>query len=107
MSNKHFKHRLEDDRPRRFRSSDIANGAYVKDGADIKSRVMGTIKSFSPANGYGFVYPDDRRHPDDDLFFHINDCHPAEVSDLNTGQRVEFVIGERNGKPRAISVRLV
>jgi cold shock CspA family protein len=90
---KHWKRREQD----RFRYA-------PKPAPTSRELMMGTIKSFSHGNGYGFLFPDGRPG---ELYFHVTDVRREELSDLCTGQRVSFVIGERNGRPRAIDVELI
>ena len=66
--------------------------------------MMGTVKSFSHGNGYGFLFPDGRPG---ELYFHMTDVRRVDLSDICTGQRVSFAIGERNGRPRAVDVELI
>jgi cold shock CspA family protein len=110
MSNKHWKTYAVPEK-RRFRSSEIADGTYAEAaplfiGANGKTRFSGFVRSFSHINSYGFIVDDDGLHPGG-LFFHINECGPGEIGDLAAGVRVEFAIGEKNGKPRALGVRLL
>ena len=53
---------------------------------------------------YGFIRIEGER----DVFFHRNDLQGVAFNMLNEGQDVEFEMGQgRDGRPRAIRVRLV
>ncbi len=47
----------------------------------------GTVKFFSPLNGYGIVTPGDGGP---ELFFHATECHIARSVRLEGGARVSF-----------------
>ncbi len=62
----------------------------------------GTIKTLMD-RGYGFI----KTEQEEEVFFHANDLVGVEFNSLNKGQEVEFEKGEgRDGRPRAVSVRL-
>jgi CspA family cold shock protein len=59
----------------------------------------GTVKWFSPAEGYGFVEPD---NGEDDVFLHHSEV-PNE--DLEEGDRLEFEIEETEKGLNAINIQ--
>jgi cold shock CspA family protein len=66
---------------------------------------VGTVKSFNPTYGYGFIYPAAGGRTE--VFFHVNNFH-GEMAALRAGSRVQFeTVGEPSGKPRAVQVRLL
>jgi CspA family cold shock protein len=59
----------------------------------------GTVKSFNPVKGYGFVTPDEGGS---DAFVHISAVERAGLSTLQEGQKVSFDLeAGRNGKTSA------
>ena len=63
----------------------------------------GTCVFFNRKRGWGFATPDDGTN---DVFVHVSEL-PAEHRYLNEGDRISFEIGERNGRPLALSIRLL
>jgi CspA family cold shock protein len=66
--------------------------------------MIGTIKRYDPAKGFGFIQREDRQP---DVFFHINNVHGG---DLTVGQRVDFEVTEDRrhlGKLHAVEVYTV
>jgi CspA family cold shock protein len=61
----------------------------------------GTVKWFSPAEGYGFAEPDSGG---DDVFLHHSEV-PSE--DLEEGDRLEFEIEETEKGLNAVNVQVV
>ncbi len=63
----------------------------------------GTIRRLMD-RGFGFIKTEDET----DIFFHRNDIEGVEFNSLSEGQEVEFEKGQgRDGRPRAVKVRLV
>jgi len=63
----------------------------------------GTIKLISD-RGFGFI----RTAEDKDLFFHRKELEGVDYDSLREGKEVEFEVGQgRNGRPQAVSVKLV
>lgn len=48
--------------------------------------MIGTVKFYNEAKGFGFIVPDDGSK---DIFVHINSC-ANEIEELRKDQRVEF-----------------
>lgn len=62
----------------------------------------GKVKWFSAEKGFGFL----SREGGDDVFVH-RDALPAGVTELKTGQRVEFGVAQGRRGDQALSVRLL
>ena len=63
----------------------------------------GTIRRLMD-RGFGFIKTEDET----DIFFHRNDIEGVEFNSLSEGQEVEFEKDQgRDGRPRAVKVRLV
>jgi cold shock CspA family protein len=63
--------------------------------------VLGEVLVFKQASGYGFIKPDGGGP---DIFFHIQDA--AGRRPFHEGDRVEFEVGSKAGKTRAVGLRL-
>lgn len=66
---------------------------------EIKGTSKGTIKFFSEARGFGFIYQDNSQ---EELFFHVNDCIGDEV--FKMGQRITYNLGTNKRGICAIDV---
>ena len=65
----------------------------------------GTVKWFNPAQGYGFIEPDDGGK---DAFVHISAVERAGLSSLNEGQKVSFEVQQgQNGKSSAENLSVI
>jgi cold shock protein len=66
----------------------------------------GRVKFFNVEKGFGFIAPDDGSA---DMFVHITALDDAGLNTLDRDQRISFEIGTntRNGKPKAINLRLL
>jgi len=66
----------------------------------------GTVKFFNVEKGFGFIAPDDGSA---DVFVHQTAIDDAGMDTLVSEQRVSFELGtnSRNGKPKAINLRLL
>jgi len=60
----------------------------------------GTVKWFNKERGYGFLAADEGG----DIFVHQSDILKDGFRSLDTGQRVGFQIGIRDGKTKAVNV---
>ncbi len=66
--------------------------------------MIGTVKWFNPAKGFGFISQDGS---DKDAFVHISAVERAGLTQLNEGQRVEFDLAPSgNGKMAAENLRV-
>ncbi|WP_153116843.1 cold shock domain-containing protein [Rhodocyclus tenuis] len=67
-------------------------------------REAGVVKVFYPLKGFGFITREKGR----DIFFHFLDIVLDDRdASLFEGDKVEFSIGERNGKPKALMVKKI
>ncbi len=58
--------------------------------------MIGTVKWFNAANGYGFITPDDGS---DDCFVHVTALQASGLKQLVEDQRVQYDMQEgRNGR---------
>ncbi len=62
----------------------------------------GTVAWFHETKGFGFIKPDSDER---DVFVHITAVHKAGMSILTQGTRLEFDIGELNGRRAAVNLR--
>jgi cold shock CspA family protein len=69
--------------------------------ATTRKREIGTISSFDPIRGWGFI----ARDGDRDLFFHV-DCFNGKPGILRAGDRVGYVVG-RDRVGRLCAQRIV
>jgi CspA family cold shock protein len=58
----------------------------------------GTVKSFSPAKGYGFIKTDTGGV---EVFVHLSAIREAGLADLRKGQKISFEIFDNQGKAAA------
>ncbi len=66
----------------------------------VSDRVLGTVKWFNNAKGYGFIKPDEGP----DVFVHFTAIQAEGYRTLEAGQRVEFAIEESEKGPQATNV---
>merc|ERR1712083_657357 len=64
-------------------------------------RESGIIHSYDSAKGFGFI----RRQNGRNIFVHCSEVNGYKT--LLKGERVEFNVGQRNGKERAVNVNIV
>ena len=65
--------------------------------------MIGTVKFFNNAKGYGFIKPDTG---DSDAFVHISAVERSGMSTLETDQRVSFDIEQdKRGRPTAVNLQ--
>lgn len=63
----------------------------------------GTVKSFNPSNGYGFIRMDSGGK---DVFVHFSAVHEAGLANLRKGQKLNFDIFDNQGKAAARNLRV-
>ena len=67
--------------------------------------MIGTVKWFSKAKGFGFISPEDGSN---DAFVHISAVETAGLLSLDEGQKVEFELEpSRDGKFAAQNLKVV
>jgi len=62
--------------------------------------MLGTVKWFNPAKGFGFI----QREGGEDVFVHFSAIKSQGYKTLNEGQRVEFDIVQGPRGPEATNV---
>jgi len=62
----------------------------------------GTVKWFNPGKGYGFIAPETGG---EDVFVHISAVQRAGLRKLNEGERIRFVLQQREGRVAAIELQ--
>ena len=62
----------------------------------------GTVKWFNPGKGYGFIAPEEGG---DDIFVHISAVQRAGLRKLNEGEKIRFVLQQREGRVAAIELQ--
>ncbi len=68
-------------------------------------RLVGTVKFYSEAKGYGFIIPDGGGA---DIFVHVSALHRSGLETLEHGSKVSFgTEPDKRGKgPKAIEIRI-
>jgi cold shock CspA family protein len=66
--------------------------------------VYGTVVFFNRARGWGFATPDGCL--ENDVFLHVSEL-PPDRKFLLEGERIAYEMGERNGKPLALNIRII
>jgi len=67
----------------------------------MTSRVTGTIKFYNSTKGFGFVAPESGG---DDVFVHASEINGAT---LNTGEKVQYELGESRGRTVAKNIKKI
>jgi len=62
----------------------------------------GVVKWFNPGKGYGFIAPETGG---DDIFVHISAVQRAGLRKLNEGEKIRFVLQQREGRVAAIELQ--
>ena len=68
------------------------------DDSGTKMMATGTVKSFNPSKGYGFIRTDAGGA---DVFVHLSAVRKAGLADLRKGQKISFEIFDNQGKAAA------
>lgn len=66
----------------------------------MNERVLGTIKWFNNAKGYGFIQPQEGP----DVFVHFSAIQGDGYRSLEEGEQVEFTIEQSPKGPQAVNV---
>jgi cold shock protein len=66
----------------------------------VNERVLGTIKWFNNAKGYGFIQPQEGP----DVFVHFSAIQGDGYRSLEEGEQVEFTIEQSPKGPQAVNV---
>jgi CspA family cold shock protein len=67
--------------------------------------LSGTVKSFSPVKGFGFITPDSSGV---DLFAHFSNIEGEGYKTLTAGQRVQFEKGvDPQGRDQALKISTI
>ena len=66
----------------------------------MSERVLGTVKWFNNAKGYGFIQPEEGP----DVFVHVSAIQGDGYRSLDEGQQVEFTIEQSAKGPQASNV---
>jgi CspA family cold shock protein len=69
----------------------------------MAEREVGTIKWFNPVKRYGFI----GREQGDDVFVHLNSIQEDGLTNLEEGQKVEFIVVEGEKGLRAEELTVV
>lgn len=62
----------------------------------------GKIKFYNSDKGFGFIVPEQGGQ---DIFFHVSACRTHDFGTPVDGERVEYSLDERNGKPCAVDLK--
>jgi cold shock protein len=66
--------------------------------------LYGTVVFFNRARGWGFATPESG--VENDVFLHVSEL-PADRKFLLEGERISYEMGERNGRPLALNIRIL
>jgi cold shock CspA family protein len=71
--------------------------------------MLGICRKYWPEKGYGFCRADESKIEDADIFIHHKQLpfRKNRRKYLYDGERIEFDLGEYNGRPVALNVRSV
>ena len=97
----HERHPSQDSAAPRAEVSIVDAFPHEEDGIQVK--LIGTVKWFSRAKGYGFITKADG----EDLFFHRAELAPSSQGWPEDGQQVEFQIRQTAKGPEAFNVSLL
>jgi cold shock CspA family protein len=92
---------------RHFKHSKVHTDAPLPSEVTFRRGVVRSYRNGAPGSGFGFIKQSPADSDDADLFFHASACPASQRDVVATGMRVEYVLGERDGRPAAISVRVI
>ncbi|HLR13897.1 MAG TPA: cold-shock protein [Burkholderiaceae bacterium] len=75
--------------------------AYASPLEDDTPKLMGTVKWFNDAKGFGFITPDDGG---EDLFAHFSSIQMPGFKTLKEGQKVQFEIAQGPKGKQALNI---
>tara|TARA_B100001094_G_scaffold60035_1_gene55516 strand:- start:6993 stop:7247 length:255 start_codon:yes stop_codon:yes gene_type:complete len=64
----------------------------------------GKLKWYNAAKGFGFIVPDEGGN---DVFVHVSAFKEANITKVDQGQAMEFVVAEHKGKPVATQLKVI
>ncbi|APT57610.1 cold-shock protein [Roseomonas gilardii] len=67
-------------------------------------RLTGRVIWYQPAKGYGFIQADDGGP---DVMVHATALRAAALDELEKGQRLSFVVEDRDGRRGAVAIGLM
>ena len=73
------------------------------DDSGTEMMATGTVKSFNPARGYGFIKTDTIGA---DVFVHLSAVRQAGLAELRKGQKISFEIFDNQGKAAAKNLHI-
>jgi CspA family cold shock protein len=81
----------------------LAGSAADSGGPQKENEMIGTVKFFNDAKGYGFIAPDGGGN---DAFVHISAVEKSGLQTLRENQRVSYELQEdRRGKMAAVNLK--
>ena len=86
-----------------FATADGSSATVFARGTCHMARIVGTVKWFNDAKGYGFI----SREGGPDVFVHFSAIQGAGFKSLAEGERVEFEIVQGQKGPQAADVTRV
>jgi cold shock protein len=79
-----------------------STGPSGRNGKELVTMALGTVKWFNAEKGYGFITVDGSS---DDIFVHWSAIQGEGYRALEEGQRVQLEVGEGEKGPQAENVR--
>jgi CspA family cold shock protein len=76
--------------------------SHVDSDSSAAAAHTGVVKWFNPGKGYGFIAPEEGG---DDIFVHISAVQRAGLRKLNEGEKIRFVLQQREGRVAAIELQ--
>ena len=64
----------------------------------------GKLKWYNASKGFGFIVPDEGGN---DVFVHVSAFKEANITKVDQGQAMEFVVAEHKGKPVATQLKVI
>ena len=70
----------------------------------MEREIIGTVKFYDPAKGFGFI-SDDNGGPD--TFVHVSAVAEAKLVVLNKGERIKYTIAKNNRGGKAVNLERI